>query len=93
MEDLIEPGLWLEAVNRYVSMYGLSRGVTKALSSAPSVGRIAALPDAIRKEKIAFAYNVLELVRDDPARRIVRPDLTAKLRALGQKIGKALQLA
>jgi predicted ATP-dependent endonuclease of OLD family len=91
-EDIIEGSVWIEAVNRYIDMYGASRGVTEKITSAPVVGRIAALPSDIRKEKISFAYNVLELVREDPLRTVVAPRAAKKLRLLGQEIREALGL-
>jgi predicted ATP-dependent endonuclease of OLD family len=71
IEDLIEPKIWKQAVNTYIEMYGKSRGVTKPITSAPPRGRIANLPKAIRKEKVGFAYNILDFIDKNPDLQIL----------------------
>lgn len=90
IEDVISSDVWLKAVNRYIEMYGPSRGVNNLLESVPEYGRIAALPPAIKKEKVAFAYNILEQLRDNPNLGLIEPRLRVSLRKLGRKILSSL---
>ena len=93
VEDLLDASAWVEAVNRYIDMYGKTRGVSVGLTQAPPHGRIKALPTTIQKEKVAFAYNVLELIRDNPTRQILNAAHRLGLRRVGERLRIALNLA
>lgn len=92
IEDLLDKRIWLDAVNQYIEMFGRERGLSTALADAPSVGRVSSLPQSIRKEKIAFAYNVIELIQSDPDRQILATAYRAKVKRTGERIRKELGL-
>ena len=92
IEDLLDGGAWLEAVNRYIDMYGKDRGVNARLAQAPPIGRVRALPASIRSEKIAFSYNILDLIRDTPDLRILDPKYVPGLSAVGKLVRAQLEL-
>lgn len=92
LEDLINPDVWKKAVNGYIDKYGDARGVTEHIRSAPARGRIAKLPEAIRKEKVSFAYNILDLIAENPNLQILSPRAKPGLEALTERIWAQLDL-
>jgi AAA domain, putative AbiEii toxin, Type IV TA system len=93
VEDLIHPTIWLRAVNQYIEQFGRDRQVEATLENAPEFGRIVALPAAIRKEKVAFAYNVLDFLQEDPQLKILAPKHAKGAKVVAEKIRVSLGLA
>jgi hypothetical protein len=86
VEDLLDASIWKEAVNLYIDKYGSSCGITDHIGRVPIRNRIKTLPDAISKEKISIAYNVLDIVAADPSRQILASGARAGLAALVGRI-------
>tara|TARA_R110001606_G_scaffold12369_1_gene53999 strand:+ start:40748 stop:42673 length:1926 start_codon:yes stop_codon:yes gene_type:complete len=93
LEDMIDEKVWLLAVNRYVEQYGERIGITERLVSAPSTGRINALPKPLQKQKVNFAYNIIEQTESDPNLKIISSGKRQAMKVLGQNIRKALDLS
>lgn len=93
LEDLINPKIWLQAVNQYVEQFGGDHQVEAALDQAPEYGRIAALPAVIRKEKVAIAYNILDFLQMDPELKILAPKHAKRAKVVAEKIRVSLGLA
>ncbi len=93
VEDLLNPTIWLSAVNQYIEQFGRDRHVEATLEQAPECGRIDALPAAIRKEKVAFAYNVLDCLQKDPELKILAPKHSKRAKVVAEKIRVSLGLA
>jgi energy-coupling factor transporter ATP-binding protein EcfA2 len=86
VEDLVDPKVWRDAVNAYIDKYGLAVGVTSHVKKIPVRGRIQAIPERLRKEKISIAYNILDLVVADPSRRILTQNARSGLARLVSRI-------
>lgn len=92
IEDLVEESAWISAVNQYIKQFGESIGVTKTLETAPKSGRIKALHSKLRGQKIDFAYNLLDLVSEDPTRRLLAAEKVKELKAIGISVREKLGL-
>ncbi len=92
LEDLLEESVWLAAVNKHIEQFGINVGVTQPIVAAPAKERLKALPDAIRSEKIRFAYNVLEQIEEKPNLQVLSTPARAGLRKLTSKTQSRLGL-
>ncbi|MGX7925189.1 AAA family ATPase [Tsuneonella sp. HG094] len=91
VEDLLDDAVWVRAINDYIGQFGAVMGL-QPIASAPKTGRIAALPVQLRKQKVSFAYNVLDQLAENPDLQIVAPRYSKKLSELGVLIRNHLGL-
>ncbi|MEP2725716.1 AAA family ATPase [Roseibium sp.] len=91
IEDLVDPNAWMSAVNLHIDKFGRNLGITDHIVKVPHRGRIRALPKELQKEKISFAYNLLDSIFEYPDKRLLSKKAETGLKNFTFKVKDMLE--